>query len=116
MKHTQEEYDALVNSMLIHLDGATCDSWKAVKVCMEPFRETKPARISTYAFDYANPTRIIELTDAVKARLGPTANIDNRDIISAVYSHKFMTGKTDDIVEVITELIAGAAPPIDGEL
>ena len=121
MKHTQEEYDALIKAMLIHLDVATCDNWKAVKGCMEPFRELKSARIGLLACnndDYINITeRVgIELTDAVKTRLGPSANIDTLDLISAVNSHKFTAGNTNNKVEVITELIANAAPEIEGEL
>ena len=119
MKHTQEQYKQLVAKLLDYIDAApmlgSAKAYESLKTEAEKFRESKAARIRSHIGNN-EVSRSVELTAAVKARLGPTANIDNRDIISAVYSHKFMTGKTDDIVEVITELIAGAVPEIDGDL
>ena len=115
MKHTQEEYDALVEIVGESLDHPELGIRDKVNDAYKPFREPKPARIRSHIGNN-EVSRSVELTDAVKARLGPTAGVSGSKMEKILTSP---TGFTSDItkkINSILKLIAGAAPPIDGEL
>ena len=120
MKHTQEQYDALVEIVGESLDNPHIALRDSVERAFKPFRKPKPARVGHLFIEAGivnkEHTPAVELTDAVKARLGPTAGVTTVMLNSLIDSHNFQYGNTSLKTTLIRELLAGAVPPIDGDL
>ena len=116
MKYSQSDYDNLVAVVGESLDNPHLALRDQVEKAFEPFREPKPARIRSHIGN-DDVFRFVELTDAVKARLGPTAGVNPEYIMNKLLEQQDANqGEYDFICKNIMKLIADAAPEIEGEL
>ena len=128
--NTQEEYDTLLEKLfaweewLIRAfpgENQQSSQSRELKYELDKFRpKPKPARVGEISWFTANskgemvPTEVVELTDAVKERLGPTAGVDRPTLVSKIAIIRHMDKQTGEMADVIMQVIADAAPEVDG--
>ena len=122
MEYSKEDVDRLIDAVgSIVVTGATnpgvafrrlADLGEAYKPFGKPAQVGEVTKITVYGEDNVCDFKAIELTDAVKSRLGPTAAVD----INRILDLFDMNLSNNTFAAEVMQLIADAVPPIDGEL